>query len=59
VLDNVAGSGTSLVAARNAGRQAVGIEVREDYCEMAARRLESGAEGDHWQETNQTRRSMK
>lgn len=48
VLDNVCGSGTTLVAARNAGRRAVGIEVREDYVEMAIARLASGSTGDRW-----------
>jgi hypothetical protein len=48
VLDNVCGSATTLVAARNVGRGAVGIELHEPYLEEAARRLESGAEGDRW-----------
>ncbi|WP_220188433.1 DNA-methyltransferase [Streptomyces phytophilus] len=39
VLDPFAGSGATLDAARQAGRRAVGVEGREDYCEAAKRRL--------------------
>lgn len=39
LLDPYAGAGTSLVAAKALSRKAVGIEIEERYCEIAARRL--------------------
>ena len=41
VLDPFCGSGTTILAAKNLGIKAIGIDQSSEYCEIARKRIES------------------
>lgn len=46
VLDPFAGSGTTLIAAKQEGFQYIGVEREPEYVELAKKRLEAAENGD-------------
>jgi site-specific DNA-methyltransferase (adenine-specific) len=46
ILDPFMGSGTTAIAAGNQGRDFIGIDISQEYCDMAEKRLR----GEEWQD---------
>ena len=42
IFDPFMGSGTTAMAAKNHGRKFIGIDIYEEYCEMAKKRIQTG-----------------
>jgi modification methylase len=53
VLDPFMGSGTTALAAKNLGRQFIGIDISPEYCEMARERLKNPQSGIKTKDTCQ------
>jgi site-specific DNA-methyltransferase (adenine-specific) len=52
ILDPFAGTGTTLIAAKQDGRSAIGIDIEERFCEIAAKRLDQGTLDLDWVSPN-------
>jgi DNA modification methylase len=46
VLDPFVGSGTTCVAAKRLGRKYIGIDINEEYCNLAEQRLRADNNGN-------------